>query len=178
MHGQGKVLSPQEARRNMQYWADMRAPKGEPLGGPDGVGASFLQAAAEAIPQPDATYDVVGALARCLTSCLIGTQAPHTCHGHQPTVPGMVCWSLAAWEIWPILLGLALLVLHVLACWHTALGMRVVWRVSGCAPWYTHPTHAWRAASTTTTRAWYLTPASRVACLLCLTGVLSTARMS
>ena len=60
----GSVSPLQEARRNMQYWADMRAPKGDSLGGPDGVGASFLQAAAEAIPQPDETYDVVGALCR------------------------------------------------------------------------------------------------------------------
>jgi hypothetical protein len=51
----------QEARRNLQYWADMRAPKGESLGGPEGTGVAFLQAAAEAIPQPDETYDVVRA---------------------------------------------------------------------------------------------------------------------
>ena len=31
---------------------------------PTASGASFLQAAAEAIPQPDETYDVVGALCR------------------------------------------------------------------------------------------------------------------
>ena len=63
-------LSPyylQEARANLRYWADMRAPaKGaQPLGGPDGTGTSYLQAAAEAIPQPDASYDVVRSAAFC-----------------------------------------------------------------------------------------------------------------
>ena len=59
-------LSPyylQEARANMRYWADKRAPKGaggaDALGGPDGTGTSYLQAAAEDIPQPDASFDVV-----------------------------------------------------------------------------------------------------------------------
>ncbi|CAL8463579.1 g3113 [Coccomyxa elongata] len=54
-------LSPyylQEARRNMKYWADMRAP-GQVLGGADGTGTSYLQAPAEAISQPDNSYDVV-----------------------------------------------------------------------------------------------------------------------
>ena len=58
-------LSPyylQEARANMRYWADKRAPKAggaDVLGGPDGTGTSYLQAAAEDIPQPDASFDVV-----------------------------------------------------------------------------------------------------------------------
>ena len=47
-----------EARKNLKYWADKRA-KGETLGGADGTGSSFLQAPAEAIPQPDASFDVV-----------------------------------------------------------------------------------------------------------------------
>ncbi|EIE27631.1 S-adenosyl-L-methionine-dependent methyltransferase [Coccomyxa subellipsoidea C-169] len=54
-------LSPyylQEARKNMRYWADMRAP-GQALGGADGAGVSYLQAPAEAISQPDNSYDVV-----------------------------------------------------------------------------------------------------------------------
>jgi len=53
-----------EARKNLKYWADKRAP-GEILGGADGTGCSFLQAPAEAIPQPDASFDVV-----CPLSCL------------------------------------------------------------------------------------------------------------
>lgn len=54
-------LSPyylQEARRNVRYWADKRAP-GEILGGPDGTGTTYVQAPAEAISQPDSSYDVV-----------------------------------------------------------------------------------------------------------------------
>lgn len=47
-----------EARNNLKYWADKRA-KGEALGGADGTGSNFLQAPAEAIPQPDASFDVV-----------------------------------------------------------------------------------------------------------------------
>ena len=47
-----------EARKNLKYWADKRAP-GEVLGGADGTGCNFLQAPAEAIPQPDASFDVV-----------------------------------------------------------------------------------------------------------------------
>ncbi len=47
-----------EARKNLKYWADKRA-KGEALGGADGTGSNFLQAPAEAIPQPDASFDVV-----------------------------------------------------------------------------------------------------------------------
>ncbi len=59
-------LSPyylQEARKNMRYWADMRAP-GQALGGADGAGVSYLQAPAEAISQPDNSYDVVRSLPR------------------------------------------------------------------------------------------------------------------
>lgn len=54
-------LSPyylQEARKNLRYWADLRAPGGQ-LGGSDGTGASFLQAPVEAISQPDGSFDVV-----------------------------------------------------------------------------------------------------------------------
>ncbi len=47
-----------EARKNVKYWAEKKAP-GEWLGGPDGMGTSYLQAPAEAIPQPDASFDVV-----------------------------------------------------------------------------------------------------------------------
>ena len=47
-----------EARKNLQYWADKRAPS-KALGGADGTGCSYLQAPAEAIPQPDASFDVV-----------------------------------------------------------------------------------------------------------------------
>lgn len=90
-------LSPyylQEARRNMKYWADMRAP-GQVLGGADGTGTSYLQAPAEAISQPDNSYDVVRMSESCVASPTVAatcTQpelphdevscAPH-CHGQQ-----------------------------------------------------------------------------------------------
>lgn len=54
-----------EARKNLKYWAEKKA-RGESLGGSDGTGCSFLQAPAEAIPQPDASFDVV----RCARSAL------------------------------------------------------------------------------------------------------------
>ena len=47
-----------EARANLQRWARLRAP-GLAMGGVDGNGAAFLQAAAEDIPQPDGSFDVV-----------------------------------------------------------------------------------------------------------------------
>jgi ubiquinone/menaquinone biosynthesis C-methylase UbiE len=50
-----------EARKNLKYWAEKKAP-GESLGGGDGTGTSYLQAPAEAIPQPDASFDVVCSL--------------------------------------------------------------------------------------------------------------------
>ena len=52
-----------EARKNLKYWADKRAPS-KALGGADGTGCSYLQAPAEAIPQPDASFDVVRHLPR------------------------------------------------------------------------------------------------------------------
>ena len=51
-----------EARNNMQQWHRLRQPKLS-MGGLDGSGAHFLQAAAESIPQPDASHDVVSAAA-------------------------------------------------------------------------------------------------------------------
>ncbi len=59
-----------EARANLARWARLRAP-GLAMGGVDGNGAAFLQAAAEKIPQPDASFDAVrapslaGTLLRC-----------------------------------------------------------------------------------------------------------------
>lgn len=50
-----------EARANATHWRNLRQP-GSNLGGYDGTGMTFVQAAAEAIPTPDNTYDVV----RCL----------------------------------------------------------------------------------------------------------------
>ena len=47
-----------EARANLQRWARLRAPS-LAMGGVDGNGAAFLQAAAEDIPQPDGSFDVV-----------------------------------------------------------------------------------------------------------------------
>ena len=49
-----------EARNNMKDWHRLRQPKLD-MGGVDGSGAHFLQAAAESIPQPDASHDVVSA---------------------------------------------------------------------------------------------------------------------
>ena len=47
-----------EARKNIKDWHRLRQPKLS-MGGVDGSGAHFLQAAAEKIPQPDASHDVV-----------------------------------------------------------------------------------------------------------------------
>ena len=47
-----------EARANLRRWARLRAP-GLAMGGVDGNGTAFLQAAAEDIPQPDGSFDVV-----------------------------------------------------------------------------------------------------------------------
>ena len=47
-----------EARKNMKQWHKLRQPNLS-MGGVDGSGAHFLQAAAEKIPQPDASQDVV-----------------------------------------------------------------------------------------------------------------------
>ena len=47
-----------EARSNIKEWHRLRQPKLS-MGGVDGSGAHFLQAAAEKIPQPDASHDVV-----------------------------------------------------------------------------------------------------------------------
>ena len=47
-----------EARANLRRWARLRAP-GLAMGGVDGNGAAFLQAAAENVPQPDGSFDVV-----------------------------------------------------------------------------------------------------------------------
>ncbi len=48
-----------EARSNIKEWHRLRQPKLS-MGGVDGSGAHFLQAAAEKIPQADASHDVVG----------------------------------------------------------------------------------------------------------------------
>jgi ubiquinone/menaquinone biosynthesis C-methylase UbiE len=47
-----------EARQNLRYWKSQRA-AGAALPGVDRNGAAFLQAAAEALPAPDASYDLV-----------------------------------------------------------------------------------------------------------------------
>lgn len=47
-----------EARSNIKEWHRLRQPKLR-MGGFDGSGTHFLQAAAEHIPQPDASHDVV-----------------------------------------------------------------------------------------------------------------------
>ena len=52
-----------EARANLRRWARLRAP-GLAMGGVDGNGAAFLQAAAEHVPQPDGSFDVVRARLR------------------------------------------------------------------------------------------------------------------
>lgn len=52
-----------EARSNAEHWRDLRQP-GKDWGGYKGTGFNFLQAAAEAIPVPDATFDVVRLLRR------------------------------------------------------------------------------------------------------------------
>jgi hypothetical protein len=47
------------ARDNLAYWRSLRQP-GRQLGGVDGNGVDFQQAAAEAIDSPDQAFDVVG----------------------------------------------------------------------------------------------------------------------
>ena len=47
-----------EARSNIKEWHRLRQPQLS-MGGVDGSGAHFLQAAAEDIPQPDESHDVV-----------------------------------------------------------------------------------------------------------------------
>lgn len=47
-----------EARRNIKGWHRLRQPQLK-MGGVDGSGTHFLQAAAESIPQPDESHDVV-----------------------------------------------------------------------------------------------------------------------
>lgn len=47
-----------EARSNAEHWRDVRQP-GANLGGYEGTGFNFLQAAAEAMPVADNTFDVV-----------------------------------------------------------------------------------------------------------------------
>jgi hypothetical protein len=54
-------LSPfylEQAKRNMAYWRRVRMPQLD-IGGVDGTGVSYIQAAAENIPLPDASVDVV-----------------------------------------------------------------------------------------------------------------------
>ena len=58
-----------EARSNIKDWHRLRQPKLS-MGGVDGSGAHFLQAAAEKIPQPDASHDVVRALSSLYTAFL------------------------------------------------------------------------------------------------------------
>lgn len=50
-----------EARNNIKDWHRLRQPNLK-MGGVDGSGTHFLQAAAENIPQPDASHDVVSNL--------------------------------------------------------------------------------------------------------------------
>eukprot|EP00884_Botryococcus_braunii_P009873 jgi/Botrbrau1/18888/Bobra.177_2s0046.1 len=50
-----------EARSNAEHWRDLRQP-GKHAGGYKGTGFNFLQAAAEAIPVADGTFDVVTCL--------------------------------------------------------------------------------------------------------------------
>ena len=47
-----------EARSNIKSWHRLRQPNLK-MGGVDGSGTHFLQAAAESIPQPDESQDVV-----------------------------------------------------------------------------------------------------------------------
>lgn len=47
-----------EARNNIKSWHRLRQPNLK-MGGVDGSGTHFLQAAAESIPQPDESQDVV-----------------------------------------------------------------------------------------------------------------------
>ncbi len=63
-----------EARSNIKEWHRLRQPKLS-MGGVDGSGAHFLQAAAEKIPQPDASHDVVRATHTLYTASI-------KCHQH------------------------------------------------------------------------------------------------
>lgn len=47
-----------DARSNMAYWQRQRA-AGQQLGGTDGSGTDFMQCAAENVPAPDGSFDVV-----------------------------------------------------------------------------------------------------------------------
>lgn len=72
-----------EARANLRRWARLRAP-GLAMGGVDGNGAAFLQAAAEDIPQPDGSFDVVRA-----------RQRTDLCRWHRRCWGGVVLTTLA-----------------------------------------------------------------------------------
>lgn len=50
-----------EARNNIKSWHKLRQPKLK-MGGVDGSGTHFLQAAAESIPEDDASHDVVSSM--------------------------------------------------------------------------------------------------------------------
>lgn len=63
-----------EARDNMQSWHKLRQPKLS-MGGVDGSGAHFLQAAAEDIPQPDNSHDVVSCYSLAAASMRLSTSA-------------------------------------------------------------------------------------------------------
>ena len=69
-----------EARSNIKEWHRLRQPKLR-MGGVDGSGTHFLQAAAEHIPQPDASHDVVSA-----------TFPPTSRNLSRPTLPEAFMW--------------------------------------------------------------------------------------
>lgn len=62
-----------EARNNIKNWHRLRQPNLK-MGGVDGSGTHFLQAAAESIPQDDASHDVVSFITATIS---IVTSAMH-----------------------------------------------------------------------------------------------------
>ena len=76
-----------EARANLARWARLRAP-GLAMGGVDGNGAAFLQAAAETIPQPDASFDAVRAPfpRLCITVAPLPLRSVSSCSCMLPAV--------------------------------------------------------------------------------------------
>ena len=58
-----------EARNNIKSWHRLRQPNLK-MGGVDGSGTHFLQAAAESIPQDDASHDVVS-ISTVFSMCIV-----------------------------------------------------------------------------------------------------------
>ena len=68
-----------EARNNIKNWHRLRQPNLN-MGGVDGSGTHFLQAAAESIPQDDASHDVVKLQCHIVSTVNITSHLHNTMH--------------------------------------------------------------------------------------------------